>query len=163
MATLMNQLGLFSLTYVSRARITAGGDSVLQDICTGAATFNEQVGVTGALIYTDQHFGQVIEGSNEALERVMERILNDSRHEHIRVLRRSPIASRLFSLWAMAYVEGGNSLDSVISKGLGSDLNSPDKADVLAKVVQQFARSRLLQQRLRGVANASAPSASPTS
>jgi len=65
---------------------------------------NATVGVTGALIFSEGYFGQVLEGPQNAVEATFERIQNDVRHGEVLLLEFVPIEKRSFDNWAMAYV-----------------------------------------------------------
>ena len=59
--------------------------------------------LTGALIFTGQHFAQVLEGPQEAIHTVMAYIHTDKRHSNVVVVDETPITRRLFADWQMAY------------------------------------------------------------
>ncbi len=64
---------------------------------------NEQVGLTGMLLYSSQSFLQVLEGEPEALADVYVRIAADPRHTHLRLLMDAEIPMRLFPDWTMGF------------------------------------------------------------
>ena len=65
---------------------------------------NLRDGLTGMLIYvTNGTFLQVLEGADDALERTMERIARDPRHEHLGVILDIRVDDRSFGDWSMAY------------------------------------------------------------
>jgi hypothetical protein len=52
-----------SLLYVSRSRVAMpGGAAVVNAIVQGAVAWNGANGVTGALLFTERHFAQLLEG-----------------------------------------------------------------------------------------------------
>lgn len=63
---------------------------------------NRRDDITGCLAQPDGHFVQVIEGEKRRVDRLLERIRSDSRHEHLTVLGEWVVSGRLFSGWAMA-------------------------------------------------------------
>lgn len=65
---------------------------------------NSLVDVTGALMFTAQYFGQVLEGPRLALEATFERIQQDARHGEIAMLEFAPVPVRSFNNWSMAFV-----------------------------------------------------------
>ncbi len=65
---------------------------------------NSKANVTGALLFSADHFAQVLEGPQEALEAVFERIQNDTRHGDVTVLESLTSEQRDFAEWSMAYV-----------------------------------------------------------
>lgn len=76
----------------------------LEDILEHAQSHNAAEGITGALVYTDGHFMQILEGERSTVEQLMRRIAKDLRHENVAVLLSSDVPAAAFSDWSMAYV-----------------------------------------------------------
>ena len=76
----------------------------LQDILESARESNAKAGITGALVYVDGFFLQILEGEAKAVETLMARITKDVRHETVTVLKQGEIAASVFRDWRMAYV-----------------------------------------------------------
>jgi hypothetical protein len=92
------------LLYVSESRIDeTESRSVVSQIVAHAQVKNAQLGLTGALIFTGDHFAQVLEGSPDAIQIVMAYIHNDPRHANVVIADMTPINSRAFPDWQMAY------------------------------------------------------------
>jgi hypothetical protein len=89
-----------SLLYVSRRQAT---EADIRDIVETARVRNARLQVTGALIATDTHFAQVLEGSRAAINELMDSILRDRRHEQIDVVQDRQADQRGFPTWSMAY------------------------------------------------------------
>lgn len=70
-----------------------------------ARTLNERQHVTGALVYSDGQFMQVMEGEEGVIKELYERVGKDPRHHDVRTLAEGPIASRSFAQWSMAFGE----------------------------------------------------------
>ena len=64
---------------------------------------NQQLGITGMLLYRDGNFLQVIEGPQTAVRKLISTIERDARHRNIVLLGVKPIAERQFSEWSMAF------------------------------------------------------------
>lgn len=63
---------------------------------------NNQLGVTGMLIYARGLFLQLLEGDPVVIESLLEeRIRPDGKHEDLRILYRAPAAERVATAWAM--------------------------------------------------------------
>ena len=73
-------------------------------ILATAQRHNTRNGVTGALLFNGQHFAQVLEGPQTAVEETFERIQQDPRHGDVVLLSFAPAEHRLFSSWKMAHV-----------------------------------------------------------
>ena len=65
---------------------------------------NSSQNVTGALLYSNNFFAQVLEGPRKAIETIFERIQRDDRHGEVTVLDSSQLSRRDFPEWSMARV-----------------------------------------------------------
>lgn len=74
--------------------------SVLNILLT-ARQYNTLHGITGALIYRDDLFLQLLEGDSITVRNIMKRINLDERHTDVSVLYERSIPSRTFSAWNM--------------------------------------------------------------
>lgn len=66
---------------------------------------NPVVGVTGALIFSNDHFLQYIEGGTESVNQLYLKIARDHRHDHVMLKCYSNRPDRLFGHWAMKHIE----------------------------------------------------------
>ncbi len=66
---------------------------------------NEKLGVTGLLMYANNTFLQVVEGEDDVVDNLVERICGDERHDEIQMLRRTEIDERRYGQWSMGYNE----------------------------------------------------------
>jgi hypothetical protein len=64
---------------------------------------NTSMGITGALIFENNRFGQVIEGPRTQIEDLWEKIQKDTRHKNIRLIESKSIENRSFSKWTMVF------------------------------------------------------------
>ena len=97
---------LYHLVYVSRNEIEGSIENVYQEIdniLTTARENNAAKDITGALLFNDGCFAQVLEGPREEVEDLFEDIQGDSRHSNAMVLSCKPIEERSFREWTMAY------------------------------------------------------------
>jgi hypothetical protein len=76
----------------------------LEDILEQARIWNATVGITGALVYADGVFLQILEGDRVEVQELMVKILRDLRHETVTVLRECEIPCAVFGSWQMAFV-----------------------------------------------------------
>jgi hypothetical protein len=76
----------------------------LEEILEQARARNAASGITGALVYVDGVFLQILEGEPVKVQTLMASIAKDLRHQTVTVLleNTAPIAS--FAEWKMAYV-----------------------------------------------------------
>lgn len=78
-------------------------DAELKELLRQAQQGNERLGITGALVYGDGQFMQIMEGEQAALEDLYARLGQDRRHKGLFKLADRPITERRFSEWSMAF------------------------------------------------------------
>jgi hypothetical protein len=76
----------------------------LEDILEQAQGNNAGNAITGALVYVDGFFLQVLEGEKDTVQKLMHKICGDFRHESVTVLQEGEVPAAAFSDWTMAYV-----------------------------------------------------------
>jgi hypothetical protein len=76
----------------------------LEDLHERAQDNNAEDGITGALVYVDGFFLQILEGPQERVEGLMRRIDRDLRHGDVTILQAGEVESAAFTGWTMAYV-----------------------------------------------------------
>ena len=76
----------------------------LEEILEQARSKNAKRGITGALVYVDGVFLQILEGDAGVVLGLMAKITRDVRHETVTVLKRGEIPAAMFNDWNMAYV-----------------------------------------------------------
>ena len=76
----------------------------LEDILEQAQSNNSRNGITGALVYIDGSFLQILEGEKDRVQALMQKISKDFRHETVSILHEGEIAAAAFTEWKMAYV-----------------------------------------------------------
>lgn len=97
-------MNLFSLLYLSRSTAPPNAATgIVDEIVATARTHNPSHGLTGALLFTGEHFAQVLEGTACAIDSLMINVCKDPRHTEIVVVAREPIVTRRFGHWSMAY------------------------------------------------------------
>ena len=94
---------LYRIMYSSQGTqpMTVAG---LEEILADARVGNKARDVTGALIYVDDVFFQIIEGDREVVRDLMANIARDSRHRAVTVFHEAEIDGRAFDSWSMAYL-----------------------------------------------------------
>ncbi|MEY4684848.1 MAG: hypothetical protein RLZ25_1307 [Pseudomonadota bacterium] len=92
------------VTYVSSATRTIS-EAELEQISTASVRNNSKVGVTGILLLCGDFFFQILEGDDEAVDQVLERIRHDPRHHDIQILKvENGQDQRQFADWSMRTV-----------------------------------------------------------
>ncbi len=130
-----------SLLYVSRARLPAGRSAAEIEAIVGVSQQrNAALGVTGSLIRSADFFAQLLEGSAEAVDMLMDSIDRDPRHTDVTVLRIDPIVQRRLVGWSMSYCGVSSYVANRIGPLVGGGLESdPPRIDRLMGLVVEFA------------------------
>ncbi|WP_108648940.1 BLUF domain-containing protein [Dongshaea marina] len=92
---------------------------LVREIMRASKERNKQEGITGALLATEKHFLQVIEGNFESVNRLFMRIVKDPRHDEIHLIAFHTIDARLFEHWGMRGI-GVFDLDEKLDRQLKS-------------------------------------------
>ena len=115
---------LFSLAYFSRNAIDGSADeiqSAIAAILASARRNNARLGITGALLFSDGCFAQVLEGAREDIEAVFETIQCDLRHSDATIMHLHAVEERSFGDWSMAFggIEGVSVDPRINAGGMG--------------------------------------------
>ena len=146
---------VFRLIYSSHSRIDPDDNRTeLGSIFTVARRNNKRLGITGALVTTEDAFAQTLEGDEAAVRELYESISQDDRHDRVTLLEAGTVEDRTFGRWAMAKVseDGGPDIRllSNASRGTivqaGADENlTPEQESVLAFMRNSIAHETLEQ------------------
>lgn len=118
---------IYQLIYVSDVVAERAGD--LDGILSGARSFNEKVGVTGALWFNGINFIQILEGARDPINEVYGRINRSSSHRNIELCWMSPCEGRFFQGWSMAYLSPFHNTPAL--DGWWTDVHNPHAMDAM--------------------------------
>ncbi|MDP9096136.1 MAG: BLUF domain-containing protein [Pseudomonadota bacterium] len=76
----------------------------LEELLEHARRSNAANGITGALVYAEGMFLQILEGDEGRVKDLMAKIRRDVRHDNVTVLREGEVPAATFGSWKMAYV-----------------------------------------------------------
>lgn len=93
---------MIHIIYISRA-VRPLSDQDLQILLAQCRRDNEQHNVTGVLFYSHGNIAQLIEGEQEILDPLFDKISLDGRHSNVKKLISKPISTRSFPDWSMAF------------------------------------------------------------
>ena len=96
-------MALYQVVYISMVSGDEPSRAELQALLAPSVRRNRALGVTGMLLYAHGGFMQLLEGEEEAVKGVFDRVRRDERHRRVTVLVQGPVAERTFADWAMAY------------------------------------------------------------
>jgi len=91
---------IMQYVYVSTATDLA--IKTLKDIGLNAQSFNKKNQITGILIQTEGEYMQILEGPENTLKKLYEKIEKDPRHKWVTLLEAKKIYRRTFGEWTMA-------------------------------------------------------------
>ena len=77
----------------------------LENLLAHSRVANAGRDITGALVYVDGVFLQILEGAQDAVTGLMSRIEHDPRHRSVKVFFSAQAPQRTFGSWSMAYVD----------------------------------------------------------
>lgn len=123
---------LYNFAYVSQSRLddlALGTRFEIDRILQIAQVRNAAAGVTGALMFNERKFTQVLEGDESAVRDIMHSIERDPRHSDIVILATGAVPHRSFTSWSMAFA---------------------GTSEVAKAHYQQFVADRLLQKAMTG-------------
>lgn len=132
---------LFQLVYESTAT-EAMTDAGLRELLQQARSKNEELEITGLLLYANNHFLQVLEGPEAAVRRLFATIQEDPRHTNIKALLKTHATERTFPDWRMSLDRPDPNADE---DALSSFLKTGDlsaASDPLSEVVDALERFR---------------------
>lgn len=93
---------LLRLTYISTVtRLLSVSELV--DLIEQSRPKNEELGITGLLLYSGGNVIQTLEGDPRTVEPLFDAILTDPRHSDVRVVERQGVEERVFASWSMAF------------------------------------------------------------
>jgi hypothetical protein len=83
-------------------------DDELLEILRVSRRNNIERGITGLLLYRGGNFIQALEGPEDAIDELIDRIYEDPRHRGVQVLLREPKQQRYFPEWSMGFYNMDN-------------------------------------------------------
>lgn len=129
-----------SLLYVSTSTLIVPDELPRVDaIVAVSQARNQSLGVTGALIFTERNFVQLLEGDPEAVETLMASIRRDERHTAIEIVQ-DQRHERRFGGWSMAYSGPASFVRQAVDPLLEDDGPRPEVALRLVRLMEAFAR-----------------------
>lgn len=100
---------LYELAYVSTISFKAS-DKDVEDIISHSQLNNALADVSGLLLFNGINFAQILEGPQQTISRLFEKICRDPRHSGVIKLVERPIGPRAFTGWSMAYLRSTDSV-----------------------------------------------------
>lgn len=131
------------LIYMSAATVSFT-EQDLAELLSIAKKNNEEIGVSGLLIFHEGSFLQVLEGPEEAVIETYDRIAEDPRHSEVGLLLKQEVLARSFGNWEMGYVNTNASrfkkeegFIDFFRRGFSLPVMRADKS-MIGKVLREF-------------------------
>jgi hypothetical protein len=141
----------YYLVYVSAAKRLLSA-SELDEMLTSFRAKNAALSITGALLYGEGNFIQVIEGERDTVEDLFGVIVEDPRHTQVLVLLRGRTSEPQFVDWSMAFRDVTGD-DSVLAKGYREFFDDLER-DAGSVAVDPTVAQRLLMSFRRSLSRA---------
>lgn len=93
---------VYQLIYTSIAT-SALDDFALREIAQSSSYSNQELGLTGLLLFNGRSLLQVIEGDEMSVYSLYGKVKRDKRHTHCQILTVGTAKERSFSNWFMGY------------------------------------------------------------
>ena len=135
---------LFQLIYESEKTAPMSKEDT-RELLRKARSKNEDLGITGLLLYAQDRFLQVLEGPEVAVLSLYATIRDDPRHTHVETLHATPVTRRTFPDWKMGLedlsaVSGEKGTSEFLQTGTLREAAEP--IDPLIKALQRFKQVR---------------------
>ncbi len=112
------------LIYISKATLSIDF-VVITDILMFAIPKNHDKDITGILVYDGVYFIQVLEGDENVLLSLFEKIKTDARHHDIKLFGMKEIEERDFKVWNMGYINNFTMIKEILLEVKKSELFNP--------------------------------------
>lgn len=143
--------GLHQMAYCSRSRVAGGPMAVadaVRSLLAASRCNNARLGITGALLFSQNHFAQVLEGPRPHVEFMFDRIMRDRRHGSVILLHQACVEARAFGAWPMTFVRTATLPDLMIEPQALDETTPSCSASgaALLGLMRHFASKRPLRQ-----------------
>ena len=132
---------VFTIAYRSRSLIAermSDSDAEMERLLRQSRARNRRLGITGALLFNDCRFVQILEGDETAVLTLLDDIKRDTRHTDIDVLAPRVLPGRSFADWSMAFI-GSASAGGIDAFSLGRQFDwTRATSDLLAALILEL-------------------------
>ncbi|MBH0238303.1 BLUF domain-containing protein [Methylobrevis albus] len=107
---------LFRMSFYSDNNMGAGERPIASEIkaiLAACSRYTLASGITGALVFNERYFVQVMEGERSLLSRTVWSIASDARQKNMVLLSAAPINERLFLGWSVGYAGHSEQADAL--------------------------------------------------
>ena len=145
-------MSLSRLIYISENQIDPAQGSVLSQlnsILSASNRNNQRSAITGALVFDDMWFVQVLEGPRKAIWSKFEHIKDDDRHASVVLVEMLEVEERVFGNWWMGLAKRSGDTEPLFAPFVRNGRFRPDEMSAgqilaLARDLAAFGLSREL-------------------
>lgn len=142
---------LHALLYVSDTRLTTrAAEQELRAIVAVSRRNNRRRAITGALMATERHFVQYLEGVQPALNGLLDTLQRDPRHQNLRLLIDGEAAERRFADWSLAYCGPQIVVDPLLDLAMREGIYGARARNDLINMMAVFAGASLRSDDVGG-------------
>jgi hypothetical protein len=116
--------------------------SEIDSILATARRRNAEVSITGAMLFNEDWFVQLLEGKEADVRGTFDRIAADTRHEDVQVLFSSTTSARSFPKWSMAFVGDAAAIRKRFGKSPLAKTDATMRGDDVVDFVVALAREK---------------------
>lgn len=84
----------------------------IREILIKSRKSNEEKDICGVLYYAKGYFFQCLQGECENIMALYNKIIEDDRHNQIKIVQQKSIQKKCFSMWSMKYVNSTSEINS---------------------------------------------------
>jgi adenylate cyclase len=145
--------GMKRIMYISTATMQLSTDQ-FDKLGRISSRNNLKVGITGILFSAQEFFFQILEGEEDAVDRILARIRLDQRHQDLLILKAEhDIAERLFSKWSMRAIRLDSNND-IILQAMRVMLESITESH---RIIERYTQPSILKFIAEGINPLSVP------
>lgn len=116
------------LIYASKRTELFSKDTIKSTFLAAQERNNER-GISGFVVYSNNCFLQIIEGSEESINTLYNNIVSDSRHTNILLLGFKQLSHRDFEKWNLGLIDDNKIIQNYLYKNTGKKLFLPHEYD----------------------------------
>lgn len=134
---------VFQLVYVSQA-VDDLSYTDIREILEVSRKNNSTQNITGILILRDGYFLQVLEGEENSIRKLIEKIRDDDRNYKLQIKIEAESDTRFFDKWSMAFLDGDIEANSTVDLIKLFDLcvkAGPHERNLIMGMVKNFRAS----------------------
>lgn len=130
---------MYRLIYISSASDNTSVSDI-RDILSTAVTNNRETDITGLLMYNGLNFMQVLEGEQNDIEPLFEKISKDTRHVSVASILQGEADTRIFAPWSMLFkkVKPDTADEEHVPEVTMSEIMALDMPDNVRTIIRNF-------------------------